>query len=79
MLAGGSSKTNNHQFSYYWPTLGDRRDFAMYGKVGTWVGKNARTLDRKSCVDCLKIVMDEFPELDSLEIKDFSGRCARSK
>lgn len=78
MLAGGTAKTSNHKIIYWWPTEGDRRDFALFGRVGTWVSQNQRVLDKKSSVDCVQLVLEQFPELSAVEVQDFAGRLARS-
>jgi hypothetical protein len=77
MLAGGQSKTSNHTFNFYWPTLGDRRDFGYFGQVGTWVGQNSRVLDKKSVTDCVTLLTEQFPDLALVEARDFAGRAAR--
>lgn len=79
MLAGGQSKTMNHKFSCYWPTEGERRDFSMYGKVGAWVGQNAKVLDKKAVTECARLVAEQFPELSIVEVSDHAGRMARWK
>lgn len=77
MLAGGEAKTTSHRFYFWWPTEGDRRDFAEFSKVGTWVGGNAKVLDKKPVVDCVRLMSEQFPELTLIEAKDFAGRGAR--
>jgi hypothetical protein len=77
MLAGGRGRTNNWTFTFYWPTEGDRQDFAFRGRVGKWLGENARVLDKKSATECVKQVAAEFPELSSVEAADHHDRLAR--
>jgi hypothetical protein len=77
MLAGSSSKTQNYTITAWWPTEGDRRDFAFFAKVGGWVGQNAKVLDKKSCVDCVRLLSEQFPELTAIEARDYQGRMAR--
>lgn len=77
MLAGSESKTMNHRLYCYWPTEGDRRDFAAYGRVGAWIGSNARVLDKKSATECARLVAEQFPELTIVEVRDHQGRLAR--
>lgn len=77
MLAGGKGKTNNFNVTYYWPTEGDHRDFAVHGKVGTWLSQNARVLDKKSATQCARLLADEFPQLASVDVADHHGRLAR--
>jgi hypothetical protein len=77
MLAGSQSKTMNHKVNAFWPTVGDRRDFAMYGRVGTWIGQNAKVLDKQPVTECAKLVAEQFPELTLVEVSDHTGRMAR--
>jgi hypothetical protein len=77
MLAGSESKTMNHRFSCYWPTEGDRRDFAAAGRVGTWIGANSKVLDKKPVTDCVRLVAEQFPDLTLVEARDHHGRLAR--
>jgi hypothetical protein len=77
MLAGSEAKTMNHRVSCYWPTEGERRDFAMYGRVGTWVAQNAKVLDKKAVTECVRLVAEQFPELVLVDARDHHGRLAR--
>lgn len=77
MLAGGETKTMNHRLSCYWPTEGERRDFAMYGRVGTWVSQNAKVLDKRAVSECVRLVAEQFPELTLVDARDHQGRLAR--
>jgi hypothetical protein len=77
MEAGTHVKTTQHQIAAYWPTLGGSRDFAMAGKIGTWVSSNEKVLNKKSQCELVKLLSDQFPELTLLETKDFAGRAAR--
>jgi hypothetical protein len=78
MLAGCQCKTQNYTVHAYWPTLGDRRDFSMYCEVGQWIGKNAKVLDKKSAVDCLRLIREQFTDLQLVDVKDSQGRLARA-
>lgn len=77
MLAGGKGKTNNYNVIFWWPTEGDRRDFAMHGRVGTWLSQNGKVLDKKGAPECCRLVAEEFPELASVEVADHQNRMAR--
>ena len=77
MLAGCLCKTQNYTIEAYWPTLGDRRDFAMYCDVGQWIGKNSKVLDKKTAIECLRLIREQFTDLQHVEIKDHQGRLAR--
>ena len=77
MNAGGYFKTTNIQVTVYWPTLGSSRDFPYWGSVGSWVAKNEKVLNKKPLTEVCKLVSEQFPEVNIVESKDFSGRCAR--
>lgn len=77
MLSGGDTKTMNHKFSCYWPTEGERRDFAMYGRLGTWVSQNQKVLDKKPVTECVRLMAEQFPELTHVDGRDHQGRLAR--
>lgn len=76
MLVGTLCKTTNHTFHAYWPTEGDSRDFAKFSKVGSWVGQQARVLDKKPVAEAVKLLADEFPVLARIEARDNQGRLA---
>jgi hypothetical protein len=77
MSAGGYWKTHSHQIAVYWPDLGANRNFSYWGAVGSWIGQNEKVLNKKSEIDVCKLLREQFPELELVEAKDFSGRCAR--
>lgn len=77
MLAGSESKTMNHAFACYWPTEGERRDFATYSRIGTWVSQNARVLDKKPVCDCVRLLAEQFPDVALICGRDHQGRMAR--
>lgn len=77
MNSGGYFKGTNFQVTVYWPTLGSSRDFAYWGGVGSWVGKNEKVLNKKPLTEVCKLVSEQFPDVNIVESKDFSGRCAR--
>jgi hypothetical protein len=77
MSAGGYWKGTNFQVTVYWPTLGTSRDFTQWGQVGSWVSKNEKVLNKKHLTELCKLVCEQFPEVNIVESRDFSGRCAR--
>lgn len=75
--AGGKAKTSNYTITCWWPPEGGSRDFAIYSKVGSWIGQNARVLDKKSAMECVKLVAEQFPEVVAVEACDHQGRMGR--
>lgn len=76
MLAGSQCKTMNYTLNCYWPTEGDRRDFALYSKVGSWIGQQAKVLDKKGITATVKLIAEQFPEVVYIEGRDHQGRLA---
>jgi hypothetical protein len=77
MLSGSSSKTNNYKLTYFWPTLGDARDFAYASQVGQWVSSNARVLDKRRPPDVAKLLAEQFPDVEEIDAISFNGPMAR--
>lgn len=77
LMAGGTARTQNYRFAFYWPTLGDTRDFNMFTTVGKWVGQNGKVLDRKTATEATKLVADQFPDLVAIEATHANGPVAR--
>lgn len=77
MLAGHAAKTSNYKISFFWPTEGDKRDFAFASQVGRWIGQNAKVLDKKMPADVLKLVAEQFPFLMEIDGIHFNGPLAR--
>ena len=76
-MAGGYYKLDGHQITAYWDTLGEGRDFGYWSQVGTWIGKNNKVLNKKRDHEICQLVAEQFPDVQIVECKDFSGRCAR--
>jgi hypothetical protein len=76
MLIGGTTKTNAHTITYWWPSEGDSRDFRNWSDVGAWIGKQ-KVLDKKSEPDCCELVLEQFPFLTEVESKDNWGKLAK--
>jgi hypothetical protein len=77
MSAGGYWKTNNHTITAYWPDQGQSRNFSTWGSVGTWVSQNEKVLNKKSETQVCQLVAEQFPSVELVECRDFSGRAAR--
>lgn len=77
LTAGGSSKTQNYKFVYYWPTTGRGGDFRTFTSVGQWVSQNMRVLDRKQAPECASLLAEQFPDLVIIEVAHANGPLAR--
>ena len=77
MLAGDSAKTMNYKLEYYWPTAGDSQDMKIGGKVGTWIGQNAKVLDKKRATEVAKLISEQFPELTVIDARHVQLQHAR--
>lgn len=77
MSAGGYWKTTNHQITVYWPDQGQQRNFNTWGQVGTWISQNEKVLNKKPETGVAQLVMEQFPFVELVECRDFSGRAAR--
>ncbi len=69
--------TTNCKFCFLWPALGHKRDWDYSSRLGQWVQKNERVLNKRAMDDACKLVAEEFPELVEIDVRDFSNRGAR--
>ena len=76
LWTGGTAKTMNYRFTFYFPAEGSR-DFSRSAEVGSWVGKNAKVLDKKSAAECCKLIADEFEWLLCIDAMHHNGPVAR--
>lgn len=70
-------RTTNYRFHCVWPTAGEHMDFDISSKVGTWIGKNARPLDKSTAIEAVKLISDQFPQLSQIDAVDSHGRAGR--
>lgn len=77
MRSGGYWKTSNCNITALWLTEGGSRDFGVWSRVGVWIAKNERALNKKPHDEVCKLVSEQFPELVEIEARDYSGRLAR--
>jgi hypothetical protein len=77
MQTGNTFKTVNHKVRVLWSSTGTNRDFTVFNKVGSWLGKNGRALDKKTPHEVVKEISDQFPEVNEVECEDSFGRIAR--
>lgn len=77
MQAGDTTKTQNFKIDYWWPTFGAVRDTQVGGRVGTWIGQNAKVLDRKRATEVVQLVAEQFPDLTAVEARHVQLQSAR--
>lgn len=77
MLAGTQLKTTNYTLKLYWHTLGHARDFNYSGKIGVWLSKNERVINKAEGSQAIKFLQEQFPELVLIDLMDFAARLAR--
>jgi len=77
MNSSGHWKTTTYNIFVYWPTLGDARDFAFWNVAGTWIAKNEKALNRMAGAKVCAHILEQFPTLQEIECRDFSGRGAK--
>lgn len=77
MLAGDTSKTMVYRIDYWWPSEGSARDMSIGGKVGTWIGQNAKVLDKKRATEVVQLVREQFPDLELIEARHAQLQSAR--
>lgn len=77
MLAGDTSKTTSYKIDYWWLSDGHNRDMHTGGKVGTWIGQNAKVLDKKRATEVVQLVREQFPDLEIIEARHAQLQHAR--
>lgn len=78
LLCGGYVRTTNLQIEYAWPSGVDSHNTLLDRKVATWIAKNEKHLNKKLPHEAAQILMEEFPELTYVEMKDFANRMAKA-
>lgn len=79
MLTGDRSKTVNYTLDYWWETENPNRDRTLGNQVGTWIGQNARVLDKKRSDEVVKLIVEQFPYLQEVEARHSQLQCAKWK
>lgn len=77
MMTGDRAKTSNFTIDYWWESENPGRDMQLGNPVGTWVGKNARVLDKKPSVEVIKLLAEQFPYLVEIEARHVQLQHAR--
>ena len=69
MLAGDRTKTNNFTIDWWWESETEGRDRQLGNPVATWIGQNARVLDKKRSTEVVKLIVEQFPYLQEVEAR----------
>lgn len=77
MMSAAYYNTTNYKFALFWPALGWKRDWDYSSRLGQWVQKNEKVLNKKAPDDAIKLVAEEFPELCEVDLRDYANRGAR--
>lgn len=77
MNAAFYCNTTNLKFGLFWPSEGHKRDWDYASKLGVWIQKNEKTLNKKAMDEAIKLVAEEFPALCEVDVRDYSNRGAR--
>jgi hypothetical protein len=79
MLAGDRTKTNSFTIDWWWESETEGRDRQLGNPVATWIGQNARVLDKKRSPEVVKLIVEQFPYLVEVEARHCQFQCARWK
>ena len=77
LLTGGTAKTTNLQIEYAWPCGPDSFNRRLAREIGMWIAKNEKQLNKKVVHDAVQVLMDEFPDLSYVEVKDYQFGLAK--
>lgn len=77
MMTGDRAKTNNFVIDYWWESENASRDMQLGKPVATWVGQNAKVLDKKPSTEVVKLLVEQFPYLMEIEARHFQLQHAR--
>ena len=71
--AGTKVSLTKWMFKVYWPTMGDSADFRLQSKIGSWIGQNEKTLNKKKAVDISRLIHDEFGAVSAVLVEERGG------
>ena len=77
ILSSAFYNITNYKFVLYWPMKGNSADWSYSNKLGVWLQKNEKVLNKKSPTDVLKFVSEEFPDLTEIDVRDY--KCVGAK
>lgn len=67
-MGGACCRTGAWEIRLFWLTLGENADFRMSSKVGQFIGRNEKGLDKKKAGQVAKTLAEEFPAFKSLTV-----------
>lgn len=77
VFTGGTARTTNCQIEYLWESGADSWNRIVDRKVASWIAQNEKVLNKATPEKAVKVLMDEFPELTQVEVKDYAHRMAK--
>jgi hypothetical protein len=78
MTAGCEVKLTNRIIRAFWAGGDEHRDFRYGCDVGKWLGENQRKLNKTALDKCCKLIMEEFPYVTEVEVRDYAGRISKT-
>lgn len=69
MWTGDRAKTMNYTVEYWWESASPDRDRQLGNPVASWVGQNAKVLDKKRAGEVIKLIVEQFPYLMEVEAR----------
>lgn len=77
LLTGGTARTTNLQIEYCWECGPESANRILDRNIATWIAKNEKVLNKALPDKAVKILMEEFPDIACVEIKDYAHRMAK--
>lgn len=77
MRAAAYFNTTNWKFGFFWPTQGTKRDWDYGNRVGVWVQKNEKVINKKAPNEAIRLVAEEFPDVCEVDVRDYANRGMR--
>lgn len=74
---GGTARTTNCQIEYCWECGVESFNRKLDRDVATWIAQNEKVLNKSVPEKAAKILMDQFPDLSYVEVKDYAHRMAK--
>jgi len=77
MNAAIYANTTNWKFGVFWPSEGHKRDWDYASRLGVWVQKNEKVINKKAADEAIKLLCEEFPEVCEVDVRDYANRGMR--
>lgn len=74
---GGTAKTTNCQIEYCWERGVESFNRKLDREVAAWIARNEKALNKALPDKAVQILMEEFPDLTVVEVKDYAHRMAK--